>query len=309
MNYLIKQGLKKCGFIIVIFCLALVSFACSKKEDKIETVEAKPEIRNLPDGYFGIYEIMFKVPYGNDSVNSDYDVEEMKYKAYMPTSFKGIINGDDHCYLYVDGDDTELPDGLSMDDITDIIDKTYMIDYKMDYTILDQEIIELSGIGVQAVQNTVIVKSDLENNFIGTYFVYNNKLYIIKMSRYDSNFSELDINEYEKFLTRIEEVYISNNVNENNSASISDDTEEDRDSNKEILDDTDENIERANDAKTLLEAKGYANPQVSIENGRVKVFIGVDSLSDQEKAQVIDTVVRKTKFESENIDIIFESEE
>ena len=51
--------------------------------------------------------------------------------------------------------------------------------------------------------------------------------------------------------------------------------------------------EKENAAETLLKAKGFVDPVVSITDGKVDVVVNAASLSDQERAQIEDIVKRK----------------
>ena len=53
--------------------------------------------------------------------------------------------------------------------------------------------------------------------------------------------------------------------------------------------------EKENAAETLLKAKGFVDPVVSITDGKVDVVVNAASLSDQERAQIEDIVKRKTE--------------
>lgn len=59
--------------------------------------------------------------------------------------------------------------------------------------------------------------------------------------------------------------------------------------------------EKENAAETLLMAKGFANPVVSITDGKVDVVINAASITDPQRAQVEDIVKRKTEVGAENI--------
>ena len=54
-------------------------------------------------------------------------------------------------------------------------------------------------------------------------------------------------------------------------------------------------------AETLLEAKGYANSVVSINNETVDVIICLETLTEGQKAQVEDIVKRKAEVEADQI--------
>ena len=55
-----------------------------------------------------------------------------------------------------------------------------------------------------------------------------------------------------------------------------------------------EDMEKEAEAETLLVAKGFVNPIVSIGDQTVDVVIEKDSLSDEEKAKIEDIIIRKT---------------
>lgn len=59
--------------------------------------------------------------------------------------------------------------------------------------------------------------------------------------------------------------------------------------------------EKENAAETLLMAKGFADPVVSITDGKVDVVINASSLTDPERAQIEDIVKRKAEVTAENI--------
>lgn len=59
--------------------------------------------------------------------------------------------------------------------------------------------------------------------------------------------------------------------------------------------------EKENAAETLLLAKGFADPVVSISNGKVDVVINASSITDPQRAQVEDIVKRKTEVGAESI--------
>ena len=59
--------------------------------------------------------------------------------------------------------------------------------------------------------------------------------------------------------------------------------------------------EKENAAETLLMAKGFADPVVSITDGKVDVVINAVSITDPERAQIEDIVKRKTEVGAENI--------
>ena len=59
--------------------------------------------------------------------------------------------------------------------------------------------------------------------------------------------------------------------------------------------------EKENAAGTLLMAKGFADPVVSITDGKVDVVINAASITDPQRAQIEDIVKRKTEVSAENI--------
>ena len=59
--------------------------------------------------------------------------------------------------------------------------------------------------------------------------------------------------------------------------------------------------EKENAAETLLKAKGFADPVVSITDGQVDVVVNAVSITDQERAQIEDIVKRKTEVGAEGI--------
>ena len=59
--------------------------------------------------------------------------------------------------------------------------------------------------------------------------------------------------------------------------------------------------EKENAAETLLMAKGFADPVVSITDGKVDVVINASSITDLQRAQIEDVVQRKTETGAENI--------
>lgn len=62
-----------------------------------------------------------------------------------------------------------------------------------------------------------------------------------------------------------------------------------------------EAAEKENAAETLLSAKGFADPVVSITGEKVDVVINASSITDPERAQIEDIVKRKTEVGVENI--------
>ncbi|MEG0813266.1 MAG: SpoIIIAH-like family protein [Clostridium sp.] len=59
--------------------------------------------------------------------------------------------------------------------------------------------------------------------------------------------------------------------------------------------------EKENAAETLLMAKGFADPVVSMTDGKVDVVINAAAITDPQRAQVEDIVKRKTEVGAENI--------
>lgn len=59
--------------------------------------------------------------------------------------------------------------------------------------------------------------------------------------------------------------------------------------------------EKENAAETLLMAKGFADPVVSITDGKVDVVINASSITDPQRAQIEDIVKRKTEVGAESI--------
>lgn len=59
--------------------------------------------------------------------------------------------------------------------------------------------------------------------------------------------------------------------------------------------------EKENAAETLLLAKGFADPVVSITGEKVDVVIHASDITDPQRAQIEDIVKRKTEVEAENI--------
>ena len=59
--------------------------------------------------------------------------------------------------------------------------------------------------------------------------------------------------------------------------------------------------EKENAAETLLMAKGFADPVVSITDGKVDVVVNAPSITDPQRAQIEDIVKRKTGIAAENI--------
>ena len=59
--------------------------------------------------------------------------------------------------------------------------------------------------------------------------------------------------------------------------------------------------EKENAAETLLMAKGFADPVVSISSGTVDVVVNAPSITDAQRAQIEDIVKRKAEVGAENI--------
>lgn len=59
--------------------------------------------------------------------------------------------------------------------------------------------------------------------------------------------------------------------------------------------------EKENAAETLLMAKGFADPVVSISSGKVDVVVNAPSITDAQRAQIEDIVKRKAEVGAENI--------
>ncbi len=59
--------------------------------------------------------------------------------------------------------------------------------------------------------------------------------------------------------------------------------------------------EKENAAETLLQAKGFADPVVSLTDGQVDVVINAASITDQQRAQIEDIVKRKTEVGADHI--------
>lgn len=59
--------------------------------------------------------------------------------------------------------------------------------------------------------------------------------------------------------------------------------------------------EKENAAETLLQAKGFADPVVSLTDGKVDVVINASSITDQQRAQIEDIVKRKTEVPADGI--------
>ena len=59
--------------------------------------------------------------------------------------------------------------------------------------------------------------------------------------------------------------------------------------------------EKENAAETLLKAKGFVDPVVSITDSKVDVVINAVSITDPERAQIEDIVKRKTEIGADGI--------
>lgn len=59
--------------------------------------------------------------------------------------------------------------------------------------------------------------------------------------------------------------------------------------------------EKENAAETLLQAKGFSDPVVSLTDGKVDVVINATTISDQQRAQIEDIVKRKTEVPADGI--------
>ena len=59
--------------------------------------------------------------------------------------------------------------------------------------------------------------------------------------------------------------------------------------------------EKENAAETLLMAKGFADPVVSITDGKVDVVINASSITDPQRAQIEDIVKRKAEVGADQI--------
>ena len=59
--------------------------------------------------------------------------------------------------------------------------------------------------------------------------------------------------------------------------------------------------EKENAAETLLIAKGFADPVVSISQDKVDVVINASSITDPQRAQIEDIVKRKTEVGADQI--------
>lgn len=64
-----------------------------------------------------------------------------------------------------------------------------------------------------------------------------------------------------------------------------------------------EDMEKETEAETVLSAKGYTNCIVSIGDGSVDVIICAESITDEQRAQIEDVVIRKTGCTIDEINI------
>ncbi len=64
-----------------------------------------------------------------------------------------------------------------------------------------------------------------------------------------------------------------------------------------------ETAEKEDATETLLEAKGFSDPLVTISEADVDVVVNAASLTEQEVAQITDIVTRKTGMEIKDIKI------
>ncbi|MDE6851405.1 MAG: SpoIIIAH-like family protein [Lachnospiraceae bacterium] len=62
-----------------------------------------------------------------------------------------------------------------------------------------------------------------------------------------------------------------------------------------------ENAQRESDAEMMLEAKGFADAMVSINDGKADVVVDAENLSAKEMAQIVDIVKRKTNISADQI--------
>ena len=62
-------------------------------------------------------------------------------------------------------------------------------------------------------------------------------------------------------------------------------------------------IEKETDVETVLAAKGYSDAIVTISDEAVDVSLNVESLSDTERAQIEDIVIRKTGYDISSVAI------
>lgn len=62
-----------------------------------------------------------------------------------------------------------------------------------------------------------------------------------------------------------------------------------------------ENAQKESDAEMMLEAKGFSDAMVSINDGKADVVVDAEKLSAKEMAQIVDIVKRKTNISAEQI--------
>ena len=62
-----------------------------------------------------------------------------------------------------------------------------------------------------------------------------------------------------------------------------------------------ETAEKENAAETLLMAKGFSDPVVSISSDKVDVVVNASSITDPQRAQIEDIVKRKTEMGADQI--------
>lgn len=62
-----------------------------------------------------------------------------------------------------------------------------------------------------------------------------------------------------------------------------------------------QNAQKESDAEMMLEAKGFADAMVSINDGKADVVVDAEKLSAKEMAQIVDIVKRKTGISAEQI--------
>ncbi len=62
-----------------------------------------------------------------------------------------------------------------------------------------------------------------------------------------------------------------------------------------------QNAQKESDAEMMLEAKGFADAMVSINDGKADVVVDAEKLSAKEMAQIVDIVKRKTSISAEQI--------
>lgn len=62
-----------------------------------------------------------------------------------------------------------------------------------------------------------------------------------------------------------------------------------------------QNAQKESDAELMLEAKGFSDAMVSINDGKADVVVDAEKLSAKEMAQIVDIVKRKTSISAEQI--------